>query len=450
MNVFAASELFNQPFFIMPDYAVNYYAAWQAYAGSEKHHKADFAQERELRTPMFISGNGETVSGWRHTKAEKDSVAVLRMKGPILKDSQFCGPTGTSDYADLLNQMANNPNIIGCVCRMESGGGAAYAVKPMADAISAFPKPFLVLAEDIMASAAYYIGSYADEIMADNPKSIIGSIGTMIAFQDIRPALEKQGVKFHEIYASQSTAKNKMTNDALKGNYKPITQNWLDPLNEDFISHVKANRAGKLNTDKNEVLNGQTYFASEAQKIGLIDSLGSINDAVSRVRELAKTPKTTRLKQNEANMKFPKLTSLAGKTEISQEELTGVNAELAEAGITGFAIFPEALVSDAAAVTQQLEIAQADVISLTAELQTQTQTAASSESDLLAANNALAASQIQITELNARIEAFGKVGSTNHGPTPGANDVAPDAGEQTAQQLIDELPHNKHADKMLG
>lgn len=434
MNVFSASELFNQPFFILPEYAVNYYSAWQSYINGDKLRKSDFSQERELRTPVFVSAAGNTVSGWQHSKAEKDSVAVMRLKGPVLKDSQFCGPTGTMDYAGMFNQMADNPNIIGCVLRMESGGGAAYAVKPLADAMSSFPKPVLVLAEDVMASAAYYIASYADEIMADNPKSIIGSIGTMISFADIKPALEKKGVVFHEIYASQSTEKNKMHQEALDGNYKPIISKWLDPLNEDFINHVKTNRQGKIDTGKNTVFNGDTFFATEAKKLGMIDSMGTLPDAIARVREMAKSPKSIQHKNKiDTNMRFPKLIALAGKTEATQEELTAVNAELTEAGVTGFAIFPEAVVTDAAVVTAELETTKAGLVKSQVDL-------AQANTDLGTAKADLGIAQSEIVTLKDKLAKAPAAVAPKVGAT---ETVAEPTLAEKAQATLDALPHNK-------
>src|SRR5690606_6943553 len=109
-------------------------------------------------------------------------------------------------------------------------------------------------------------------IWASTPTSIIGSIGTMITLADMRPAMEKAGIKLHEIYASKSTKKNKTFHDALDGKYKPITEQLLDPFNEVFHNAVKESRGEKIKDE--DVFTGATYLAEQALENGLIDHIG--------------------------------------------------------------------------------------------------------------------------------------------------------------------------------
>jgi ClpP class serine protease len=122
-------------------------------------------------------------------------------------------------------------------------------------------------------------------VFANNNTTRVGSVGTMLSFADMQPMWEAKGVKFHEIYATASLAKNKDFAEARKGNYDAIIKSTLDPLNNEFLGAVKANRGDKLNQDK--TLNGQVYLAQEAQSNGLIDAIGSLQDAVNKVYELA-------------------------------------------------------------------------------------------------------------------------------------------------------------------
>src|SRR3546814_8711083 len=150
----------------------------------------------------------------------------MRLRGPVMKHSQFCGPRGTVDYARELLSRESDPKVIGSVFYIESGGGQSYAVKPITDVMQRIKKPLVVLGGSVVASAAYYIAAFAREIVVEHPRSVIGSIGTMLAYQDIQPALEKLGVAFHDIYATRSKRKNLNYLELNKVNTGPITNGW--------------------------------------------------------------------------------------------------------------------------------------------------------------------------------------------------------------------------------
>jgi signal peptide peptidase SppA len=401
----------------------------------------DYSIERKANTPQFFVNNSKPATSWNIDDAPEGSVLVLNLKGTILKESQMCGPVGTLELADQITQAKSNQNIAGIVLVTESGGGAVYAVKPLADAISDFKseKPIIALAEDTMASAAYYIGTYCNEIWANNPKTIIGSIGTMCSFQDFKPYMEKMGVVFHEIYASESSVKNKTFNDALKGNYDGLITKELNPLNADFINSVKQNRLGKISTSENLIYKGETYFATVAKELGMIDSLGNLNDAVARVRYLADNFSET---VNKSLNKMKNLTALAGNPTPTAEQLTLANADLTTAGITAVTLVEESFITDAAAVTAanielriKLNDAQAELSKAQATVATANQTAATLNA--------------QIATLNEKVTAFGANAGAQHGSQTAENEDQPDAGDNAWQEEIDNMPHNRLADKRI-
>jgi protease-4 len=358
------------------------------------------------------------------------SVAHMRLRGPVIKYSQFCGPRGTSDYAQELNSLATDSNCIGCVFEIESGGGEYFAVKPLADAIKNFAqqKPLIVLAGDFLCSAAYYLAIYGTEVWYQHPKAIIGSIGTMISFADVRPYFEKQGVVFHDIYATASSLKNQTHIQAQKGNYKPIIAKMLDPINDDFMGDVKMLRGKALSNNK-AILQGETFFGNEALSLGMVDAAGTLKGAVARVRELAAKPKpkTSSTIQN-LNM-FPKttafLTALGGDTAFTQEELDAVNAELTEAGITAVGLFPESLVTEAAT-------ASTEVTRLTGELATASQSVLD-----------LTANVGTITAENAALKIKVAKGPAAAAPIVGKTDPLAETPEQASAKIINSLSHNQ-------
>lgn len=229
------------------------------------------------------------------SSATPGSIAVIAMSGPLLKNDQFCGPVGTATIGQWVKEADANVNIDGIILHIDSPGGTVDGTEDLARVIKGTKKPIVAYVDGMAASAAYWIGSSADEVIANGKTSVVGSIGAMIKMADMQPVLEKAGVKFHEVYASLSTDKNKNYREAVKdGNYTGLINDVLDPLNSMFHSAVRSNRKAKLSEDEN-VFSGKTYFAADAKKHGLIDKIGSMDDAMKSVRNLVHTKNTTRM-----------------------------------------------------------------------------------------------------------------------------------------------------------
>ena len=147
----------------------------------------------------------------------------------------------------------------------------------------------VISSADLSASAAYWIASASDHIMANNNISAeFGSIGVMMSFADVQPYYEKQGVKFHTIYAPESNYKNRPFEKALKGDYDEIKQEELSPLAIKFQNAVKANRGDKLKEETAGILNGKMFYAEQAKEVGLIDSIGSLDEAVQMAADMSR------------------------------------------------------------------------------------------------------------------------------------------------------------------
>lgn len=242
------------------------------------------------------------------SSAKPGSIAVINISGPIMKEDN-CGDPGTKTYESLIKQASSNPNITGIILQIDSPGGTVAGTESLANVVAGVEKPVVTLAEDLMASASYWVGSQAKHILANTETTRVGSIGTMLSFADMQPYWEQQGVKFHEVYATQSTAKNKDFAEARKGNYADLIKNTLDPLNNVFLESVKRARGQKLAAEK--TLNGQVYTAADAIKYGLIDGVGTLNDAVNKVNELAGIKAETQTTESQTMKKITLTTASA-------------------------------------------------------------------------------------------------------------------------------------------
>lgn len=239
--------------------------------------------------PVLLSTGGkEAKSGNGFADAPKDSTAIIPIHGTLLKYGTYCS-YGTTELADILRQAAESSNISSVLLDIDSGGGSVDAIAPLVDAIQyAQSKGKSVVAHcDLCASAAYYIASYCDEIIASNQiSSEFGSIGVMMSFPDYAKYYEREGVKVHTIYSSLSDYKNAPFEMAKEGKYDMIREEELDPLARDFQENVKANRGNKLKLDTTGLVRGRMFYAKDAIAVGLADAIGTLDFAIQRAREI--------------------------------------------------------------------------------------------------------------------------------------------------------------------
>lgn len=435
----------NEPWAINQEYALSYLPLLaQLLKGEKPLMENDNSAIRLENKSFFISpknydDDDDDETEWENQNtdldnAPKGSIAVMRLNGLVVKHSQFCGPRGTLDYAEDVKRIDQDENFIGSIFKIESGGGQAYAIRYLTQVMANRKKPIVVLAGNVLASAAYFIAAYADEIIVDHPRSIIGSIGTMTSIQNIQPALEKVGIEFHEIFASKSILKNKTTRDALAGNYAPYREKYLDPLNEDFISEVKQQRPDIVANET--IFQGETFLANTALDLKMIDHLGDMDLAIDRVRILSNESKNNQ----KTNMKFNNVVALVGVQNATQEQLDQANADLTAEGITNYTIVPESLITESANVTAERD-------QLTTQLADANTARTTAESNLATANTSLATANARITELEAEVAAA--PGAT-HKPAKGKDEVIQSDEDAEYQALMDALPHNQKADRMLG
>jgi protease-4 len=263
---------------------------------------SEFAEEGEPEgsLPFMVARGGfdSRVNG-NTEKPSSGLVAVTPLVGVMLKYDTMCGPVGTQTIASRLLQADKDPDVVGHILLIDSGGGEVRAINPLHSAIHSITKPILAFCDaGVMASSAMYVAAYCDEILAANDTSQVGSIGTMISLQG-RPqeSEDDKGIKYVRIYADSSPDKNNEYEQALQGNFSLIKENFLNPFDRKFMDDIKTRRPAV--TDKQ--LQGGTFMAKDV--IGsLIDAISSFDQAVERVYQLAEQKKQT---SNISQMNYP-------------------------------------------------------------------------------------------------------------------------------------------------
>jgi protease-4 len=245
--------------------------------------------KREPLQVLLASDTGMN-NGSNFKDAPTGSIAIIPLQGSMLKYGTRCS-YGTTEIAAMMDEAAASSKIAGMVLDIDSGGGSVDAIAPLLESISgaqAKGKP-VVACCDLCASAAYYAACHCNEVIASNSLSAeFGSIGVMMSFMDYTKYYENEGLKQHTIYSNLSTHKNASYESAKKGDYESIKTEQLDPLAARFQEAVKHQRGNKLNASIEGILAGRVFYASDAQKNGLIDSIGTLQTAVQRVREISR------------------------------------------------------------------------------------------------------------------------------------------------------------------
>lgn len=400
------------------------------------------AAPAELAVLIAGSAGGGRASVRTFDDAPAGSVAVHALKGVMMKQDQIglCYDTpGTASLLRTIQAADRHANVVAHVLDIDSGGGSVDGTAEFGAGLAGLTKPVVAYSDGMIASAAYWSAVACAEIILNNETCRVGSIGVMASFQDIQPALEKMGVKFHDMVADGSEDKNSDFFAALKGDYKPYKDNVLNPLRVVFHDHVKAALGEKLTAKTAEkALKGGMFFAAEAQKMGLIDAVGSFDYAVQRALALAAGSDDAAPAEGD-DSQANQLNSIPmfGKNKFS--------AVAALAGLSGVAM-TAALVSAANDELEDKGITDASLISKADYDAFATTTAAhNATTDALAAAgvDSVVALVKQRDEAQAKADAYGD--QPGEMPTTSAKEKA-DVSEEGAvdyNHLIAELPHNK-------
>jgi len=284
------SSVLHEPWMMLPEAAelhLPMIAAWLL--GNE----IQFEEKGKMEIQLAFAGRIDP--GYPEDIADMPdgSVAIVNLKGELTKYDGMCS-YGAVTTGGLIKLLGSSKNISGIVLDFDGPGGAVNAISPLVEAIQMVQrqgKPVVGHA-DLIASAHLYAGVYTDHLMLDNTiSSRIGSIGVMSTLMDYREKLKQMGVDMKNIYATQSTHKNIESEKAMDGDFSLMKKNVLDPLAAKFQQAVREQRNGKLDERVDGILNGSMFFAEDAVKNGLADSIGTMGDSIQRVLDLVEVRK---------------------------------------------------------------------------------------------------------------------------------------------------------------
>jgi protease-4 len=363
------SAILKSPWFIDPGYVENHMliiADLLERKGVSAGVSRDKDLEETIRPYIFEGGRivevqGSLRNGVDYNSVPKGSIAVIPVKGPLMKeDEEDCGyfTAGTATLGKRIQEADNHPNIKGMIVIFDTPGGTVDGIQAFADTIKATEKPIVGFVDGFCASAGVYAISSCDYIVAQDITAEMGSIGVMMYYADTQPYYEKLGVKFHEVVSTLSPDKNLNWKELRQGKYENFQKEGLDPFAKIFHAQVQNNRPGV----KAETMTGKMYMAEEALTRGLCDEIGGIQVAVNKVEELANAKATASINKPKKEMKqFAKLNALLGiELMESTDEGTYLNEDQLQM-IEDAIAAKEAAEAELATAKEDLTAAQADL-----------------------------------------------------------------------------------------
>jgi protease-4 len=215
-------------------------------------------------------------------------VAVLVASGTISDGERPSGEIGGDSFATLLRSVRFDDDVKAVVLRVDSGGGSLMASEVIRQEVAALQeagKPVVASFASVAASGGYYIAMDADEIWSE-PTTITGSIGVFGVLPTFERTLTKVGVASDGV-ATSALAGAMHLERALTPEAKASLQLGVEHAYREFVGHVARVRH-KTFEEMEPLAEGRVYIGSEAQKLGLVDKLGSLSDAVKSAAARAK------------------------------------------------------------------------------------------------------------------------------------------------------------------
>lgn len=213
----------------------------------------------------------------------EDHISVLYIEGTIGEDSS--DGYNHEWVLDRIEDAINNSNNKGLILFLNTPGGSVYETDEIYLKLREYQdtgRPLYSAMGSMAASGGYYISASADKIIA-NRNCWTGSIGvTAGTVFDISGFLEKYGIKTVTITAGENKAMGSMT-QPLTQEQREIYQSLVDEAYDQFTQIVAEGRGMNIKTVR-KLADGRVYTAKQALENGLVDQIGTLDDAISDMR----------------------------------------------------------------------------------------------------------------------------------------------------------------------
>jgi protease-4 len=222
-----------------------------------------------------------------HDGNGKAQIGVIVASGEIQDGKAPPGTIGGDSLSRLIRDARLDKDIKAVVLRVDSPGGSVAASEEIyreEEALRAAGKPLVVSMGDLAASGGYYISAPANQIWA-SPATLTGSIGIFAIIPTIGQTLSKIGVSVDGVGTTPLAGALSITRP-LTPEVSELLQSQIDRGYQQFVGHVAAGRR-ETPQQIDAIGQGRVWAGADARRIGLVDRLGTLEDAVKAAARLA-------------------------------------------------------------------------------------------------------------------------------------------------------------------
>jgi len=217
----------------------------------------------------------------------KNKIAIIYAQGEIKSGEGDINNIGEGSMRRSLIEARKDKNVKAIVLRIDSPGGNALTSDLIWREIELTKKvkPVVVSMGNYAASGGYYIACNANKIFAEN-NTITGSIGVFGILPNFSQLATKIGLHSEQVKTNQNSAEYSPFLP-LDDKFKAVTLEGVEHIYKTFVSHVAAGRKMTF-TQVDSIAQGRVWSGFEALKIGLVDKIGGMDDAINEAASLAK------------------------------------------------------------------------------------------------------------------------------------------------------------------
>ena len=220
--------------------------------------------------------------------SKKDIIAVVYAQGEISGGEGDVNVIGEGSIKRSLEEARKDDDVKAIVLRVNSPGGSALTSELIwrEIEITKKTKPVVVSMGNYAASGGYYIAANADRIFAE-PNTITGSIGVFGMLPNASQLAKNIGINAEQV-KTHANAGGYSVFEPIDENFKGIVLEGIEKTYNIFLKRVADGR--KMTTEQvNEIAKGRVWTGTDAHRLGLVDEIGGLEDAIKYAAKLGKT-----------------------------------------------------------------------------------------------------------------------------------------------------------------
>ena len=243
----------------------------------DKHEHINFVSLGKYEKAVDYKGTG------------KDKISLIYAEGEVVDGKGDKDEIGSDTYRWLIRKARFDKDVKAIVIRVNSGGGSSLASENIWRELTLArkEKPVVVSFGDVAASGAYYLSCNADSIFA-LPGTITGSIGVFSVIPNLQGFFNnKLGITFDGVKTAPEADALSVTKP-LSPMQRNFIQSEIDTIYHDFKSRVAAGRSKPIGY-VDSIAQGRIWSGSKGLALGLVDRIGTLQEAIDCAARMAKT-----------------------------------------------------------------------------------------------------------------------------------------------------------------